>query len=267
MKGRGLSSGRYEVMRTDVKAYLISSLLHFIAVGSAISFAVLLRSPQTQTLVDFTIEPGQGAAAETRELNNASPPLPRASHIRPKAHKQPLPAVPPPRETFESPVMPETEAAVLSNAPEATPVAVAASPAQTADTALYAGMGTGPPGTSGNGGRGIIGNSGNGNGLAGESAEVLRARYLKEHFAYIRDLIARNLRYPGLARHMGWSGKLAVEFVVRVSGAVDSIRVARSSGIPILDSDAEDTVRRSAPFPKPPISARLIIPVEYVLEN
>jgi len=254
-------------MRTDVKAYLISSLLHFIAVGSAISFAVLLSSPQTQTFADFTIEPGQGAAAETRKLNNASPPLPRASHIRQRAQKQPLPVVAPPRETLESPVTPETESVVMSTAHEAAPVAVAAAPVQATDTVLSAGMGTGLPGTSGNGGRGIIGDSGNGNGLAGESAEALRARYLKEHFAYIRDLIAKNLRYPGLARRMGWSGKLAVEFVVRGSGAVDAIRVVKSSGIPLLDSDAEETVRRSAPFPKPPVSARLLIPVEYVLEN
>lgn len=95
--------------------------------------------------------------------------------------------------------------------------------------------------------------------------ESQQRRYLKEHFAHIRDTIAENLRYPAKARKMGWHGRLAVEFVVLASGAVDQIRITKSSGIALLDSDAEETVRRSAPFPKPPVSARLIIPVDYVL--
>ena len=102
--------------------------------------------------------------------------------------------------------------------------------------------------------------------MHGDSAESRQTQYLKEHFTYIRNTIAANLRYPSKARKMGWNGKLAIEFVILESGTVDKIRVTRSSGIPLLDSDAEETVRRSAPFPKPPVSARLVIPVEYVLK-
>lgn len=108
--------------------------------------------------------------------------------------------------------------------------------------------------------------TGTGGGVRGESAEALRERYLRQHFGYIRDLINNNLRYPGRARRMGWSGALKVEFVVRVDGSVEAIRIVKSSGVPLLDCNAMETVRRSAPFPKPPISARLIIPVEYLLE-
>jgi protein TonB len=107
---------------------------------------------------------------------------------------------------------------------------------------------------------------GTGNRQLGKSMESLKAHYLKDHFAYIRTLISGNLRYPVKARRMGWSGKLTVELIVRESGEADTIRVVKSSGILLLDSDAEETVRRSSPFPKPPVSARLLIPVEYVLE-
>ncbi|OGW20041.1 MAG: hypothetical protein A2077_04645, partial [Nitrospirae bacterium GWC2_46_6] len=40
-----------------------------------------------------------------------------------------------------------------------------------------------------------------------------RARYLKEHFAYIRDLIMKSISYPRIARKMGWEGKVVVSFV------------------------------------------------------
>ena len=258
-------------MKTDVKAFLMSTFLHLLAVGSAISFATFPLKSQTPILVDFTIEQEPGPDAETRQLSRASSP-PRASHIRPNTLKRLPPAPAPPRETLTSSTRPVTEAAVISTALEAVPVAAIVPPGQADVTASCAGMATSLTGITGNGGLGTTSGSGEditgrGNGPTGESAESLRARYLKEHFAYIRDLIAGNLRYPGMARRMGWSGKLAVEFVVRKSGAVDSIRVVKSSGIPLLDSDAEETVRRSAPFPKPPVSARLVIPVEYVLEN
>lgn len=112
----------------------------------------------------------------------------------------------------------------------------------------------------------LPGVAGAGRGSGEEGADSEQRRYLKEHFAAIRSLIARNLRYPGKARRMGWCGKLTVEFVVRESGEVEGIKVVRSSGFALLDCNAVETVRRSAPFPPPPVSARLVVPVEYRLE-
>jgi len=57
-----------------------------------------------------------------------------------------------------------------------------------------------------------------------------------------------------------------VSFIVQESGEVRDLRLERSSGIGLLDRDAAETIRRAAPFPKPPVSARLVIPVEYILE-
>ncbi|BCS55762.1 hypothetical protein GSbR_03660 [Geobacter sp. SVR] len=106
-----------------------------------------------------------------------------------------------------------------------------------------------------------------GNGAGGtKTAETLQRHYLKEHFAYIRDLVARELRYPRQALRMGWSGRVVVSFQVLPDGSISELRVARSSMRPLLDSDALETVGRAAPFPPPPVSARLMIPVDYVLE-
>jgi protein TonB len=99
-----------------------------------------------------------------------------------------------------------------------------------------------------------------------EATETLQMRYLSEHFAYIRDLIGKELRYPRQAVRMGWSGRVTVSFLVLVDGSVADPQVNHTSGVPLLDRNALETVRRAAPFPKPPISARLVMPVDYILE-
>lgn len=99
-----------------------------------------------------------------------------------------------------------------------------------------------------------------------ESRETLQKRYLREHFAYIRDLIGKELRYPRQAIRMNWSGRVTVTFLVLVDGSVADLRVSHSSGVSLLDRNALETVERAAPFPKPPVSARLVMPVDYILE-
>jgi protein TonB len=98
------------------------------------------------------------------------------------------------------------------------------------------------------------------------SAEIAGKRYLNEHFAYIRDLILKSLVYPHAARRMGWTGKVVVAFVVTSDGRADNIRVIRGSGHQILDSNAVETVRKAAPFPRPPVAAELVLPIVYHLE-
>ncbi|WP_051284293.1 energy transducer TonB [Desulforegula conservatrix] len=91
-------------------------------------------------------------------------------------------------------------------------------------------------------------------------------RYMREHFAYIRDLVRKKLKYPRAAVSMGLFGKVGVSFTVLENGELADIEVSRSSGARILDMDAVDTVMRAAPFPPPPVKARIVIPVEYILE-
>jgi len=95
------------------------------------------------------------------------------------------------------------------------------------------------------------------------SAEKAEQRYLKEHFTYIRDLISRQLVYPLVARKMNWSGKVLVTFTIDEDGSVHAVRVIETSGFPILDKCALETVRKVAPFPRPPVRAEIVLPVNF----
>ncbi len=110
------------------------------------------------------------------------------------------------------------------------------------------------------------GNSPASPGTAVEDKEgAVRGKYLKEQFQYIRERIADNARYPRHARRMGWCGVVHISFIIEPNGNVSDIRIVKSSGVSVLDEEASDSVRRSAPFPKPPVRARIVIPVEYAL--
>lgn len=93
--------------------------------------------------------------------------------------------------------------------------------------------------------------------------EKAQQRYLKEHFIYIRDLITKQLVYPPMARKMGWSGKTVVTFIITEDGTVHNIRVTESSGFTILDKNAVETVRTVAPFPRPPVRAEIVVPINF----
>ena len=95
--------------------------------------------------------------------------------------------------------------------------------------------------------------------------EQARQRYLKEQFAYIRDLLARRLVYPLQARRMNWDGRVLLSFVVQTDGSVRDARVEESSGHGLLDRSALEKVAMAAPFPRPPVSARILVPVQFRL--
>lgn len=93
--------------------------------------------------------------------------------------------------------------------------------------------------------------------------EQQRQRYAKVHFAYIRDVIARQLVYPPMARKMGWSGRTVVTFIIMEDGSVKNIRVTESSGYSLLDKSALEAVRDAAPLPRPPLQADITVPVSF----
>jgi len=108
--------------------------------------------------------------------------------------------------------------------------------------------------------------SGSSGDASGGSDEEKRARYLKRHFSYIKDMIQKNLVYPRVARKMGWEGKVTVSFVVCENGCVEDIKIIETSGIWVFDKNAVDTIRRISPVPKPPVKAELIVPIAYKLQ-
>jgi periplasmic protein TonB len=96
--------------------------------------------------------------------------------------------------------------------------------------------------------------------------ESAKQRYLVENYAYIRDVIAKKLVYPPMARKMNWSGKAVVSFTIVEDGSVHSLRMVQSSGYPVLDSSALETVRQAAPFPKPPARAEIVVPINFKMQ-
>jgi TonB family protein len=100
----------------------------------------------------------------------------------------------------------------------------------------------------------------------GKVRENERQRYLKEQFEYIRDVIYRKAVYPAMALEMKISGTVFLSFCVREDGGVENIDILKASGASILDRDAVATVRRAAPFPRPPVRVMVKFPMEYRLE-
>ncbi len=71
----------------------------------------------------------------------------------------------------------------------------------------------------------------------------------------VASKLRRTLRYPAEAKRQKLRGEVQVGFVVSAAGGVGSIRVVSSSGSPVLDKAALETVRRAAPFPAIPANA------------
>jgi protein TonB len=100
---------------------------------------------------------------------------------------------------------------------------------------------------------------------SGELVEQQKTRYLLEQFAYIREAIIKRTNYPYLARKNGWTGTVVVRFMIEEDGRVSEVWVDKSSGVPLLDQAATETVKSTAPFPKPPARAEIIVPISYRL--
>jgi periplasmic protein TonB len=108
---------------------------------------------------------------------------------------------------------------------------------------------------------------GDGSGGDGEEGDSILTEYMKEHFSYIRDIIFQHIRYPEEAKQKGLEGKVLVAFVIMEDGTVKDIKIIASSGFELLDKSAVETIKVSAPFPKPPAHAELRLPITYVIET
>ncbi len=85
-------------------------------------------------------------------------------------------------------------------------------------------------------------------------------------FQFVRNLIVKNLSFPATARRMGLTGKIVVAFLLKEDGQIENITVVESSGHDILDNNVVATIRRISPFPKPPATARIVLPITFHLK-
>ncbi|AAC06776.1 energy transducer TonB family protein [Aquifex aeolicus] len=92
-----------------------------------------------------------------------------------------------------------------------------------------------------------------------------KKEFLKINFEKIRNYVQERIKYPYIARRMGWEGKVILEIILSEKGC-ESVRVAHSSGHKVLDRNAVETVKAlCGKFPKPREKIRLRLPISYVL--
>lgn len=120
----------------------------------------------------------------------------------------------------------------------------------------------GSGGTIGGGGgqgSGGVGGSGLGQGDGG-------GHYIKVNFAYIREIVLKNLKYPYIARLRGYEGDVVVSFIIDEKGYPQEIKILSNSGHEILAQNTVETIRSIGRFPEPPVKVRVILPVAYRLK-
>ncbi len=92
-------------------------------------------------------------------------------------------------------------------------------------------------------------------------------KYREENLSAIREAILSYLRYPPVARRMGWEGTVRVRFTLTPEGKLEDLEVEESSGYRILDESALRAVlKASGSFPKPKREVTLVIPIVFKLE-
>lgn len=213
---------------------------------------------QSPVVIDLTLDtagpPATSPQRSTAPVRRLAPPPERSAPVVP-----PTPQPQPPLPVRNVPVtpLPVAAATVVSSPVAANPAAVPVANGH-APAAVRPATGGSTPSRPA---AAPAGETGEG----APSPAAVKQRYLKEHFTYIRDLVLRRLVYPPQARRLGWQGRVTVSFVVNADGSASSLRVLESSGYPLLDRSALETVRSAAPFPRPPLPAEIVIPVGFRL--
>lgn len=248
-----------------VKGMLLSLVLHAFFV-TIILFSVNLSTQYPEIVrVLLTLEPSGGGVGEIRQATadaKKAQSLPVKGKLCRRSPTRQLHLSDRSPATYKSPVEPAADGVPLldktpvENRAPLTAINSGAREEAVASAGADAGIGAGRSGGSHEGA-----------GKGREALESLRNRYLREHFAYIRDLILKNLSYPPLAKKGGWQGTVKVSFIIREDGKVEGVRIVESSGYIVLDRNVVETIREVQPFPKPPVRAELVIPVVYRLKT
>lgn len=97
---------------------------------------------------------------------------------------------------------------------------------------------------------------------SGESRDTFLARLLAQ--------LNRYKRYPAEARKAHVEGVVMLHFVMEPNGTVRSFEISKSSGRPVLDSEALSLIQRAQPLPALPAGMDkldAVVPIEFSLES
>ncbi|MBN1458587.1 MAG: energy transducer TonB [Armatimonadetes bacterium] len=88
----------------------------------------------------------------------------------------------------------------------------------------------------------------------------------RAYLGQIRELLAKEKRYPLAAQRLGVEGLVVVSFVIMADGRFDQIRVVSSSGSDLLDDAAIETVHNlSGKIERPRATGALALPLKTAL--
>lgn len=228
-------------MTYHIRAFKISIIIHILLVAAVVSAGSLMVEPCPLRVITFDI-----AKAGVKDVNLSAPPsaplkkqnlVKRSAPLYPKDQQHIIPDEP-----------------VMTSPTSDVPLPEPAPPARGEQTVSLSRQEASENGIVGNGA--VQGQ---------EGADTVQERYLREHFLYIKDRILNRIIYPNLARRMGWHGKVLTSFIIHVDGTVSDVKILNSSGFKVLDENAVSTIKDVSPFPKPPITAKIIIPITYRL--
>ena len=76
----------------------------------------------------------------------------------------------------------------------------------------------------------------------------------KDYYDMMLMKIEQNKKYPQRAKKLHQQGQVTVAFIIDLQGALSLLRVVKGSRFKTLDRAALEAVRKSAPFPVPPVS-------------
>ncbi len=242
-----------------------SVLLHALILLLLPWLVVISISPQAQQAVEVELVgllPGGGGGAP-RSQEAPGPPPPHtpvsAKASPPSVVPKKIKKEPKPVEIVISPEQQETVAAVdeteqPTTGSETSETTVAAPTEEVKSKGGSAGAGAGGMGTW------LSAVPGPGGGVsAGFGRGGIDWRQL------LRQRIERAKRYPALARRLGMEGTVHVEFRIARDGSVEGVKVAKSSGYPVLDEASVQAIKRAVPLPIVP--GKIRVPISYLLHK
>lgn len=98
--------------------------------------------------------------------------------------------------------------------------------------------------------------------------ELQRQIFVKTNFKIIRDMIFEYLRYPNIARRMGWQGIAKIQLIISEEGKLLHVKVLESSKKKILDEEALRAALKikNQQLPKPKIQTSIVLPIAFLLK-
>lgn len=258
MKREGLSIG---------KEFVISVVIHALILGGAATLFCHLGqdSPSMPVVFLSTDLPGGNEGGGSTKVSSEEKPAPLAqTKKRVVSRKKRRKCVSVAKKDIVDTQVPDIR--TVEDVPQAPLVSDLVSKGRNDEGKGSAGTGGGGFGYGIGGKGGSGGGTGRGHGTGPGDANILAEQYLAKHFAYIRNLIMKHLKYPLIARRMGWKGRVTVAFVIKENGGVEGSRILASSGYEVLDRQVLKVIGEIQPFPRPPTKAELIMPVVYRLE-